>query len=90
MQAKIYEFLKSQKSNEKLFVTKDFKKVLDIGDACRYLGYKTFIFPEIRVGFGEDLRAYKDEYDRLYALLNEFYKEKSSKKVIISPFATLL
>ena len=90
MQAKIYEFLKSQKSNPKLFVTKDFKKILDIGDVCKYLGYKTFIFPEIRVGFGEDLRAYKDEFDRLYALLNEFYKEKSSKKVIISPFSTLL
>ncbi len=90
MQAKIYEFLKSQKNDTKIFVTKDFKKVFDIGDVCKYLGYKTFIFPEIRVGFGEDLRAYKDEFDKLYALLNEFYKEKSSKKIIISPFSTLL
>ncbi len=92
MQAKIYEFLTSSGNEEKtkLFVTKDSKNIPFIADVCKYLGYETFMFPNIKVGFAEDLRAYKNEFDELFSQLNRFYKNKKSKKIIISPFATLL
>ena len=92
MQAKIYEFLKSNslKNKELLFITKDSKYQLDISDVCRFLGYETFLFPDIRVGFGEDLRSYKSEFDELFSELNRFYKTEKTKKIIISSFATLL
>ena len=90
MQAKIYEFLKSSSKGEKLFILKDTKYLYDINDVCKFLGYETFLFPDIRVGFGEDLRSYKSEFDKLFAALNSFHKNKKSNKIIISPFATLL
>jgi len=90
VQAKIYEFLKSSNKSEKLFVLKDSKHLYDINDVCRFLGYETFLFPDIRVGFGEDLRSYKSEFDELFEALSRFYKNKKSNKIIISPFATLL
>lgn len=92
MQAKIYEFLTSSKDEVKnrLFITRDTKSRADISDVCKYLGYETFLFPNIRVGFGEDLRAYKNEFDELFSELNRYYKSKKSKKIIISPFATIL
>jgi len=90
VQAKIYEFLSSSKKEQKLFVLKDLKYIEDVGDVCKFLGYETFIFPEIRVGFGEDLRAYKSEFDELYLALSKYYKSQKRDKIIISPFATLL
>ncbi len=91
MQAKIYEFLiTKEKTEEKILITKDEKTLFEIGEVCKYLGYDIYLFPQIRVGYGEDLRAYKSEFDELYKELRRFYKNKKTKKIIISPFATLL
>ena len=90
MQAKIYEFLNSSKKSEKLFILRDSKYLHDVDDVCRFLGYETFLFPDIRAGFGEDLRSYKGEFDELFDALNRYYKSNKSHKIIISPFATIL
>ncbi len=89
MQAKIYEFLKDKEFDNRLFITKDNKNSEDISDICSYLGYRTFCFPEIRATFGEDLRAYKSEFDELVKNLSLFFRDKSKKKIIISPFSTV-
>ncbi len=90
MQAKIYEFLNNSPKNEKLLIVKNYRQTLEAKDVCEYLGFKTFVFPDIRVGHGEDLRAYKNEFYKLIHSMNEFYFYKSRKKIIISPLSSTL
>ncbi len=90
MQAKIYEFLKNSPKSEKFLVVKDYKQALEAKDVCKFLGFKAFVFPDIRIGYGEDLRAYKNEFYELIHSMNEFYFEKTKKKIVISPLNSMI
>jgi len=89
VQAKIYEFLKTYQGTNPLLIAKDYQEALNIESVCKYLGFKAFIFPDIRVGYGEDLRAYKNELIELFSSMSDYYFDKSKKKVIISPLGTI-
>ncbi|MBD3831561.1 MAG: transcription-repair coupling factor, partial [Arcobacter sp.] len=71
-----------------LLVCNNDKEANEILDIANLLEIKSFTLPDIRVEFGEDLRAYQDE-------LYEFIKELGSyylcqePKVLISPYRTL-
>jgi len=91
VQAKIYEFLKSGSLSKKpLFVVKDDKESFEVQNVCEYFGYKVYTLPDIRVKFAEDLRAYKSEFDEFISSMSGYFFDKSDKKIIVSPFSTLL
>ncbi len=88
MQDRVYEFLKQNKKD--LLLTQDEKESKKVAEVCRFLGYKTYIFPDLRANFGDDLRSYKEEIDELYNSLREYYNDKSLKKIIVSAYKTIL
>ncbi len=90
MQAKIYEFLKNNILKNGLLLTKNEKEAQEIKNITEFLGYKTYVLPEIRVSKGDDLRAYKHEIDDLISSLSNYYHNQKNKKIIISPFCSLL
>ncbi len=88
MQAKVYEYLKQNKHPD-IFITVDDKHSLSIAQVTNYLGYKTYILPDFRATFGDDLRSYKDELTELLNTLRSYYKNNSPKKILISPYHTI-
>ncbi len=91
MQAKIYEFLKSGSLSKKpLFVVRDDKESFEVQNVCEYFGYKVYPLPDIRAKFAEDLRAYKSEFGEFISSMSGYFFDNSDKKVIISPFNTIL
>lgn len=89
MQARVYEYLKL--GGEKNFLLcRDDKEAVKISDAAIFAGKKTFVLPDFRANFGEDLKPYQNELLELLKILREFHKENSSKKILISPIRTAL
>ena len=73
----------------KLLICKDDKEVVQIRDVANLLGFDTFVLPDLRVGAGEDLRAYDEDVQALLMTLAK-YDASKEKKVLISPLRTLL
>ncbi len=91
MQAKIYEFIKKEGFKKgSLFVVKNERELFEVENVFKYLGYKPYSLPDIRLGYLEDLRAYKEEFNELISSLSGYFFDKSDKKLLISPFSTLL
>lgn len=95
-QSSIYAFLKAHKGEFKgrfknglIILCKDRQSVLSCGDVSKFLGFKTFILPDFRATFGEDLRSYQEEVKILFEALRGFYEYKGDK-VLLSPLHTLL
>jgi transcription-repair coupling factor (superfamily II helicase) len=84
VQSDIFEFLKD--SAVKLIVTKDFKEAREVGEIAKFLEFDTFLLPDFRAVKGDDLRAFKDELFELFDSLDRYYKSKSDKKILISPY----
>jgi transcription-repair coupling factor (superfamily II helicase) len=89
LQAKVYEYLKNH-THPDIFITLDDKHSQSISQVTKFLGYKTFTLPDFRASFGDDLRSFKDELTELLNVLREYYNNNSPKKVLVSPFHTLL
>lgn len=87
MQAEIFEFF-SEKSREILICEND-KECLNASQVLKFLGFESFVLPDFRASFGEDLRAYYDELIEISAVLSKFYKCEK-KKILISPIRTIL
>ncbi|MDR1285953.1 MAG: transcription-repair coupling factor [Campylobacteraceae bacterium] len=89
MQAAIYEYLKN-KGDAELILCRDDKEAFLLSNAAMLAGRKAFVLPDFRAAFGEDLRSYRSELLELINVLREYYSEKSSKKVLISPIRTVI
>ncbi len=89
MQAALFEYLKSKPDIE-LLVTKDDKETKKALDCALYLGYDAFALPDLRAVKGDDLRPYKEEMVELNLSLSRYHLLKSDRKVLISPFRTIL
>ncbi|MDR3177944.1 MAG: transcription-repair coupling factor [Campylobacteraceae bacterium] len=89
MQAAVYEYLKSGGDAE-LIICRDDKEAFTLSNAAMFAARKTFVLPDLRASFGDDLRSYRNELLELINTLREYYGEKSSKKVLISPIRTLI
>lgn len=96
MQASFYEFLKTKEKelllNKEGFIvlTQDKEQAQSLSDVAKYLGYETFIMPDFRAIFGDDLRSYQEELKELLRELLRFYQSKNLKKILLSPLQTLL
>lgn len=90
-QSNIYEYLEDnlKKLDSKLlFVCNNNKEANEISDTAKLLDIKPFVLPDIRVDFGEDLRAYQDELYDFIKELGSYYICQESK-ILISPYRTL-
>ncbi|MDR1554800.1 MAG: DEAD/DEAH box helicase, partial [Campylobacteraceae bacterium] len=89
MQAATYEYLKNGGDAE-LILCRDDKEAFALFNAAVLAKRKAFVLPDFRAAFGDDLRSYRGELLDLVNALREYYNEKSSKKVLISPVRTLM
>jgi TRCF domain len=88
MQSEIYEYLLKQ-NDAQIIICEDDKEALSIENVVKFCGINAFRLPDFRANFGDDLRSFKVELFELSSVLSKFY-ECSDKKIIISPFSTIL
>ncbi len=89
LQARVFEFFR-QKNDISLLLCRDAKEAAAAYDVLRYLGYSTHLLPDFRAAFADDLRAYAEELTTLLTALERYYSDKKMKKVLVSPFRTVL
>ncbi|EAI3762879.1 DEAD/DEAH box helicase [Campylobacter coli] len=88
MQANFFEYL--QGSNiAQLVLCEDNKESFLLSQVALFKGLKTFVLPDFRAEFGDDLRAFSKELFELCKVLNAYHKEKDTK-ILISPLSTIL
>ncbi|MCV3548207.1 DEAD/DEAH box helicase [Campylobacter sp. CNRCH_2013_0671h] len=87
MQAKLYEYLLSNKTE--LIICENDKEADELAQVCLFLKLKTFILPDFRAEFGSDLRSFSKELFEICKVLNVYHKE-NEKKILISPIKTIL
>ncbi len=87
-QSNIYEYLETLEENRLLICNND-KEATQIRDVARFLGFETFVLPDIRVSPGDDMRPYGEEIRDLLVQLHGHHRS-TAKKLLISPLRTLL
>ncbi len=95
-QSSVYTFLKKVKGEFKhrfkeglILISEEKQNALSACDVAQFLGFNTFVLPDFRAAFGEDLRSFQEELSEILATLREFYACKG-EKILFSPLFTLL
>lgn len=89
LQASCYEFFQAKNDLQLLGVLDDKEAFLASG-VVSFLGKKSYILPDLRAREGDDLLSFQEEMLELLKTLHSFYKDASSKKILIAPLRTLL
>ena len=89
LQAAFYEFLQTKNECELLGVKGD-KEAFLASEVALYCGKKSYVLPDLRANYGDDLLSFHEEMVELLRVLHAFYHDASSKKILISPLRTLL
>lgn len=87
MQAKVYEYLLTHAPQ--ILICEDDKEAALCADAASFAGCSAFKLPDFRAKKGDDLRSFNEELFEISSVLSKYYKF-DGKKIIISPFSTLL
>lgn len=87
MQAKVYEYLLTHAPQ--ILICEDDKEAALCADAASFAGFSAFKLPDFRAKKGDDLRSFNEELFEISSVLSKYYKF-DSKKIIVSPFSTLL
>ena len=87
MQARLFEFLRTHAPQ--IVLCENDAQADELAQITLYKGLKTFVLPDFRASFGDDLRAFSKELFEICRVLNAYHKE-SEKKILISPVRTLL
>ncbi|ALF47415.1 transcription-repair coupling factor [Campylobacter concisus] len=87
MQAKVYEYLLTHAPQ--ILICEDDKEAALCADAASFAGFNVFKLPDFRAKKGDDLRSFNEELFEISSVLSKYYKF-DGKKIIISPFSTLL
>ncbi|WP_107691013.1 transcription-repair coupling factor [Campylobacter concisus] len=87
MQAKVYEYLLA--NAPQILICEDDKEAALCADAASFAGFNAFRLPDFRAKKGDDLRSFNEELFEISSVLSKYYKF-DGKKIIISPFSTLL
>lgn len=53
-------------------------------------GKKSYVLPDLRVNFGDDLLPFSAEINELFSTLNRYYSDNSTRKILVSPIRTIL
>lgn len=88
MQAEIYEYFLA--NDTQILVCEDDKNAKILADAAKFAGKNVYVLPDFRAEYGDDLRSYYDEFIGISKVLSAFYKDKSTKKLIVTPVRTIL
>lgn len=88
MQASFFEYLKKGNFCE-LLLCENEKEADLLAQVSAFFGIKTFVLPDFRAEFGDDLRAFSKELFELCKVLNAYHKE-NAQKILISPLASVL
>ncbi|MCH5322498.1 MAG: transcription-repair coupling factor [Helicobacter sp.] len=89
-QSSLYEFLKTQKDRKDfILLTHDKQEAQKLSDVALFLGYESFVLPDFKAIFGDDLRSYQEELLEIFTNLKNFYASKNPK-ILFSPLQTLL
>ena len=88
MQPSVYEFFKNGGDAGLIGVANE-KDAFLVSQVVEYAGKKAYKLPDLRADFGDDLLSFSDELQQLLTTLGCYYKDKSTKKVLISPIRTL-
>lgn len=96
IQSSVYAYLKEYKrefnshfKNGLIIVSEDKQSALSACDVAQFLGFDTFVLPDFRAVFGEDLRSFQEELSEIFTILRKFYASKGAK-ILFSPLSTLL
>ena len=87
MQAKVYEYLLTHAPQ--ILICEDDKEATLCADAASFAGFSAFRLPDFRAKKGDDLRSFNEELFEISSVLSKYYKF-DGKKIIVSPFSTLL
>jgi len=89
-QSDIYEYLLDRDTplDKILFVCKNDKEALKTAHTTNFLDYQTFILPDLRISYGDDLRSFQIEIYELIEALHGYFN-CNKKKILISPLRTL-
>lgn len=87
MQAKFYEFLEHDFCE--ILLCENDSEADDLSQVAIFRGLASFVLPDFRAFFGDDLRSFSKELFEICKVLNAYHKE-SRKKILISPVRTLL
>ena len=87
MQAKVYEYLLTHAPQ--IIICEDDKEAALCADAASFAGFSAFKLPDFSAKKGDDLRSFNEELFETSSVLSKYYKF-DGKKIIISPFSTLL
>ena len=87
MQAKVYEYLLTH--TPQILICEDDKEAALCADAASFAGFSAFKLPDFRARKGDDLRSFNEELFEISSVLSKYYKF-DGKKIIVSPFSTLL
>jgi len=89
LQAACYEFFQT-KNDLQLLGVKGEKEAFLASEVALYLGKKSYVLPDLRANMGDDLLSFHEEMVDLLRVLHAFYKDNSTKKILIAPLRTLL
>lgn len=87
MQARLFEFLTHHQSE--VILCEDDKEADELAQVTLYHQLATFVLPDFRAFFGDDLRSFSKELFEICKVLNAYHKE-NKPKILISPIRTLL
>ncbi len=88
MQSSVYEFFKNGGNADVIGVANE-KDAFLASQVAQYLGKKAYQLPDLRASFGDDLLSFNEELQQLLNVLQSYYKDNSTKKVLIAPIRTL-
>ena len=87
-QASLYEYL-SGKNPLEIIIVRDEKEAAEFAGVCAFLDLPHYQLPDFRADYLDDLRSFNDELLDLSAILNDYYADNKSKKILIAPVTTL-
>jgi len=92
-QSDAYEYLSTLDTQSStptpLLISKNDKESHSILAVAHFLHFESFVLPDLRVSYGEDLRSYQEEIYEILDTLSRYYRSNSDKKLLIAPIRTL-
>ncbi len=88
IQALTYHHLASSLSCDGIVVANE-KEANIVKDVCLFRGYDTYVLPDFRANYMDDLLSYTTELQQLTTVLAKYTKNKKTNKILISPLRTI-
>jgi len=88
IQAQLYFLFKSKSTCDTIVVAND-TEATRAKDICGFCGFDTYVLPDFRAHFMEDLLSYTVEIQAICDTLKKFHQNKNRNKILISPICTI-